>query len=317
MSKFNLQFTIYNLQLALLVMLASCNPEARYETKNVEIRMSIQTVSAGFIECDFSTNKGAYYLIACVPAEEGVDPTKNPKQFMTLALDSANREYLDWRNDLLKKGEFNIAPFASHALHYGDINHCFTGLWFSQDYWVYAFVVDPVAMKPVGKLYLEKVTTEFESIMSIRFDYRIKGLWDYIYPMDSLSGAIQTHFPYVTVTCDSVDLDAQIMLLNSLDIYSFVSTPQEYFAVWLLNLSANPEEKVDILYGVSARENDGYSSPFEFQEGHTYYTFIGGYDFSIRQNTLYKYRWEGDSTELYFSEKDNIAWEDYSLFGDD
>ena len=142
--------------------------------------MSIKTVSAGFIECDFSTNVEAYYLIACVEAVEGENPLDHAKQFMTLALDSANVEYLTWRNKLLKEGEFNIAPFASHSLQYGPVTHFFTGLLPESDYWVYAFVVNPQTLQPAGKLYFERVTTLDESIMDVHFEYRIKGRWDYI-----------------------------------------------------------------------------------------------------------------------------------------
>ena len=297
-----LQITNYKLQIALLsliIMLSSCKPEAPWTTKDVTLNMEIKTVSAGFIECNFSTSKNAYYLIAIEPARDDYDPMKHQKQFMMLALDSANVEYITWRNGLLKNGETNIAPFASHALHYGDINHFFTGLWFEEKYWVYAFIVDPDKMQPAGKLYFETVTTKFESIIPLRFDYRIKGDWDYIYPLDSLSGTINAHFPYITITMDSVDVDKEI------EKEGFITSPQEYFSLKLLYLSSHPEE-ADVLYGVSTSYHDGFEVE-EFEEGHTYYTFIGGFDFSIRQSTLYKFRWEGDKTNLYFTLKDNIA----------
>jgi hypothetical protein len=290
---------------AIAVLWSSCNPEAKYATKDVEIIMDVKTVSAGFIECDFATNKEAYYLIDCVPAVNGEDPLAQQKQFMTLALDKANKDYIEWRNQLLKKGEFNIAPFASHSLQYGDIHHFFTGLMFEQEYWIYAFVVDPEAMKPVGKLYLQKVKTEFESIMSIRFDYRVNGAWDYIYPMDSASGNIHSHFPYVCLTMDSIELmqDLEEYNKNNPDAYSM--TPEDFFALWLFDKFGNPE-KAEVHYGVTVRENGGFVDPSSYQTGHTYYTFIGGFDFSLRQNTLYKFRWENEKTEYYFSLKDNL-----------
>ena len=277
----------------------SCKPEAPWTTKNVELNMDIKTVSAGFIECDFSTNKNAYYLIAIEEARDDYNPMAHQKEFMMLALDSANTEYIQWRHSLLKSGETNIAPFSSQGLQYGDVNHFFTGLWFEQKYWVYAFIVDPDKMQPVGKLYLQTVTTKFESIIPLRFDYRVKGDWDYIYPLDSTSGTINAHFPYITMTMDSVDVDKAIA------DEGFITTPQEYFSLRLLYLSTHPKE-VDVLYGVSTKYHDGFEE-YEFEQGHTYYTFIGGYDFSIRQSTLYKFRWEGEKTNLYFSLKDNIA----------
>ena len=292
-----------------LLLCPSCDPEAKWTTKDVVIDMNMQTVSAGFIECSFSTNKEAYYLIACQEVDEGLDPVKMPKQFMTLALDSAYAEYLNWRQRLLKEGEFNIAPFASHALQYGEVNHYFTGLWFETEYWIYAFVVDPVAMKPVGPLYLQTVKTEYESIVPLGFDYRVKGNWDYIYPMDSASRSINTHFPYVTTTRDSAELMQEIAQTDSTGL---MISPQQYFLLWLLSQSAYPEQ-AHPLYGVNVRENDGIFDGIEFEEGHTYYTFIGGFDFSMRQNTLYKFQWVGDTTNLYFSREDSIALEDLEI----
>ena len=280
-------------------MLASCNTDAPWTTKNVNIDMEVKTVSAGFIECNFSTNKNAYYLIAIEEARDGYDPMAHQKEFMMLALDSANVEYIQWRNWLLKSGETNIAPFASHALQYGDVNHFFTGLWFEQKYWVYAFVVDPDKMQPVGRLYLQTVTTKYESIMPIRFDFRVKDDWTYIYPLDSVSGKVNPQFPYVTITMDSLEVDKEIADQD------FITSPQEYFSLKLLYLSTHPDE-ANVLYGVSTTYHDGFEVE-EFKEGHTYYTFIGGFDFSSRQNTLYKFLWEGEKTNLYFSIEDNIA----------
>lgn len=297
-------------------MFSSCNPEAKWDTTDVEINMTVKTVSAGFIECGFSTNKEAYYLIAIEPARDDYDPMEHQKQFMTLALDSANVDYLAWRNRLLRDGEFNVAPFASHSLQYGSVNHFFTGLWFDQEYWVYAFVVDPESMKPAGKLYLEKVKTTYESIMPILFEYRVKGTWDYIYPIDSASGNIYAHFPYVATTRDSLEIEKDLAEADSTSAYSYASTVQQYFTIWLALQDLNMEE-AHILYGVSAIDNNGINSHLSFKEGHTYYTYIAGFDFSVRQSTLYKFRWEGEKTALYFTEKDNIARDDPELFGEE
>ena len=164
--------------------ISSCNPEAPWVVDDVTIEMSAQNVSAGFIEYNFHPNKDAYYLISCMPANELVDPFNHSKQFMILALDSANTAYIQWRNGLLREGEFNIAPFASHCLQYGPITHFFTNLTPDTDYWVFAFVVNPETLKPVGKLFIETVRTTAESIMDVHFDYRVRGIWDYIYPLD-------------------------------------------------------------------------------------------------------------------------------------
>lgn len=287
--------------LSLVLCLVACDPNAHWESSNVEISMDVHTVSAGFIECSFATNKDAYYLIAVELARDGYDPMEHQKQFMTLALDSANKEYINWRYNLLKDGEFNIAPFSSHALQYGSVEHFFTGLLPGLDYWVYAFVVNPDKMTPAGKLYLTKVTTATESVVDVHFDYRVKGLWDYIYPMDAADN-IYTRFPYIATTRDSVELRREI------EEGEVPMSPQIYFQLWMLNLFLDPSQ-AHPHYGVQAIKNDGIDSYLEFEEGHTYYTAIGGFDGSFKQYTLYRFRWEGENTELYLSEEQNIAEE--------
>ena len=165
---------------ALAVLYSSCNPEPTWETKDVEVYMTVNNISAGFVECEFSTNKDAYYLTAICQPWTDFNPTANQKQFMQLALDSAYAEYLFWRNDLLRAKEQNVAPFSSHSLQYGYQHHFFTGLLPDEDYWLFCFPVDPVSMKPVGQLNLIPVKTLEDSNMDIRFEYRIKGTWGYL-----------------------------------------------------------------------------------------------------------------------------------------
>ena len=100
----------------LVYVLSSCNPEANWETQDVEVYMTQKALSAGFAEFEFSTNKDAYYLIAICDPWEDYNPVANQKQFMQLALDSAYAQYLLWRNYLLREKEFNVAPFSSHSL---------------------------------------------------------------------------------------------------------------------------------------------------------------------------------------------------------
>ena len=272
----------------------SCDPEAKWVTGDVDIHMTVNTVSAGFVECSFSTNREAYYLIAIEQAREGVNPLDRPKQFMMLALDSANVEYLKWRNERLKQGEFNIAPFASHALQYGDVDYFFTGLLPGNDYWIYAFVVNPETLQPSGKLHLQKVTTADDSQLEVHFDYRIKGRWDYIYPMDTL-GNIYSRFPYIATTRDSLTLVGEGLSDDGDAVL--------YFVAWMMDRFLDPS-LANILYGVYAVENDGWQSSEDFQEGHTYYTAIGGYDGSFKQTTIYKFVWTGDSCNLYLRDTD-------------
>lgn len=272
----------------------SCSTEAPWETKKVELKMNIKTVSAGFIECSFSTNKNAYYLIAIQPAKKGEDPMKHQKQFMMLALDSANLEYIAWRNDLLKSGEMNVAPFASHALQYGDVTHFFTGLQSETEYWLYAFVVNPDKMQSAGKLYLANVKTTEQSVVDVYFEYRVKGYWDYIYPVDSL-GNIHSQFPYLTLTEDSQYIADEVH-----------STPEEFFTDYFLDAMKKNESDM-IRYGVNVDLHDGRLGDLFFKEGHTYYTAIVGFDGFIGNNVIYKFKWTDEDFEAYFKNEDSIV----------
>ncbi len=296
---------IYQLVIA-AVLLCSCGAEAKYETEGVEVRMDIKNISAGFIECDFSTNKDAYYLIAICEPWEDFNPAANSKQFMQLALDSAYAEYLLWSNDLLRKKEFNVAPFASHSLQYGSEKHFFTGLLPNKEYWVFCFPVDPIKMKPVGALNLIPVKTLEDSNMNIHFEYRIKGNWDYIYPVDA-TGKINEQFPYIATTRDSITLvmDSNfIAIKDSKPDYTFTEMVVLYFVQWSIIRFSIPE-LAGVHYGVYAVKNDGFDSNEIFQKGHTYFTAISGYDGSFKQTTIYRFVWTGDSCKYYFCDTDS------------
>ena len=269
----------------------SCNPEAKWSIKDVEIEMTVKNISAGFVECDFATNKEAYYYVNATPVREGLDPMNQQKQFMTLELDDANMEYIKWRNVLLENGEFTIAPFASHALQYGDVEYFFTGLDPDTDYWIYAFVVNPDKMVPVGKLYLQQIHTKEESTMDIHFSYRIKGKWSYIYPLDE-KGNINSHFPYLCNTIDSLDL-----------VKEEIDDPVMYGVAWILYFFLHPDQ-AEVNYGVRAIANDGWSTPTEFEEGHTYYTVISGFDGIYENSTVYKFTWTGEQCRYLFYDTD-------------
>ena len=278
---------------ALALIALACNPEAHWETKKVTVNMWVQNVSAGFADCIFFTDKEAYYLVAIEPVRKGFDPMSQQKQFMQLALDSAYASYLSWRKKLLDAGEFNVAPFASHALQYGEVDYFFTGLKPDTKYWIYAFVVNPDKMTPAGKLYLETIQTAVESDLSVTFEYRVKGYWDYVYPLDD-HGFIDNYFPYVGTTRDSLDIAAANQ------------TPKEYFQAWLENLLDHPEN-ANVLYGVKAVENDGWDGHIMFEQGHTYYTAISAFDGPVSQsNVIYKFTWNGEDTEYYFKEEDSL-----------
>jgi hypothetical protein len=291
--------------------LMACEPLPTYEVNDVHITSQTRIISSGFIEQVFTTDRDAYYLIGIEQVQEGYDPTKPElqKPFMTLELDSAHQEYLDWRRELLRQGEFTIASFASHSLQYGETDYFFTGLKRNTDYWIYAFVVDPEKMVPKGKLNLVKVTTTENSTVDVHFEYRIMDDWDYIYPMDS-TGAMVTHYPYVMETVDSLDIVA-----------SGAYCPQYYFSDRQAYWTANPDS-AHLLYGVYTRQNievDDANEQELFEEldyncfsiGHTYYTFICGFDDGYFHPTIYKFRWEGNNTKYYFNGKDGTNLFDY------
>ena len=277
------------------LLFTGCNPEAPWVVDDVTIEMSAQNVSAGFIEYNFHPNKDAYYLISCMPANELVDPFNHSKQFMILALDSANTAYIQWRNGLLREGEFNIAPFASHCLQYGPITHFFTNLTPDTDYWVFAFVVNPETLKPVGKLFIETVKTTAESIMDVHFDYRVRGIWDYIYPLDP-DNKINSKLPYLASTVDS---------LNLAEIWGGI-TPEDYFNNLFTTISESHDES-SIHYGVTVVKNDGSGTSIPFEVNHTYYTAIVSYDGFMGNNVIYRFHWTGDDYEAYFTDENNIA----------
>ena len=281
-------------RLAVIGLLAfltlACNPEAPWTTKNVDITMDIQTVSAGFIECEFSTSKNAYYFIDVQPVRKGDNPMDHQKQFMNLALDSAYLAYIAWRHELLEEAAADVAPFSSHSLQYGKIHHFFTALDPNTDYWVYAFVVNPDKIKPEGKLHLATVTTRSASVVDVHYEYRVKGYWDYIYPVDA-KGDIYTRFPYLAATRDSLDIIAQ------------GQTPEEYFNDLFFDIMDN-KRRDQILYGVKATHNDGWDSYIEFEAGHTYYTAIAGWDGVVGNNVIYHFTWTGEDFESYFHDDD-------------
>ena len=299
---------IFILCLLSIVLCPSCKSEAPWTTKNVTLTMNIKTVSAGFIECEFSTNKEAYYLVAIEPARAGYDPMAHQKDFMMLALDSANVEYIQWRNWLLRNGETNIAPFSSHALQYGKTSRFFTNLKPDTEYWVYAFVVNPDKLQPAGKLYLSRVTTKTESIVNVFFEYRVHGYWDYVYPVDA-RGEIYDHFPYMCDIIDSLELLAQVPASErSTALVDTVAI--RYFTKYYETLMNSGIDISSLLnYGVKATNNDGWSSYLEFEKGHTYYKAIVGWDGEMGNNVIYKFKWKGENFEAYFKNEDSFIYD--------
>ena len=278
---------------------AACDPEVESHTQDVEITIDVKQISAGYINVAFSTNKNAYYLRGIHPIREGIDVQKVAKHFMLLALDSAYVDYLYWRNQQLQRLTPFVADFASHSLQYGNTEHYFTLLQPSTDYWVFAFVVDPTTNKPAGKLFLQTISTTAESQMPMFFEYRVEGRWDYVYPKDT-AGNINSHTPWVGETVDSILLRQQGW-----------ESPGEYFLARFKDVYNGTYER--ILYGIYAHENNGIgdgTSVTNFEQGKTYYSGMAALDalltYPLDTNAydIYRFRWEGETTDLYFTPTD-------------
>ena len=46
------------------------------------------------------------------------------------------------------------------------------------------------------------------------------------------------------------------------------------------------------------------NSSVEFEKGHTYYTYISGFDGAFNHHVIYKFKWDGEWTNYYFTEQD-------------
>ena len=126
--------------------------------------------------------------------------------------------------------------------------------------------------------------------MDIKFEYRVKGYWDYAYPLD-VYGNICSKYPYVAATRDSLEIAVE------------TSDMKQYFQQWYDELLAHPDQ-ANILYGVKAVENDGFGSYLFFEEGHTYYTCFSGFDGPSDNLVIYKFHWTGNDFECYFTPED-------------
>lgn len=304
-SKYVKQLRAYVVLLA-AVGLCACDPNAKAYTKHIEIDINVQNISAGFVQVEFSTNREAFYLVSIQPAKEEVNPQEIAKTFMLLALDSAYLDYLRWRNDALQKHTPFVADFSSHSLQYGTTNRTFCFLQPDTDYWIFAFGVDPETNKPFGKLFLQTVTTKRESVLSMDFQYRVRGEWDYVYPKDT-TGEIISDVPWIGMTVDSASLRDE----------GEYRVPGEFF---VKAFQAYYDYKLDmVFYGVVAHQNNGdYTGTTytKFEEGHTYYSAFAIMDGPISfpppetMYDIYRFTWHGDSTDLFFTHEDctHGAW---------
>lgn len=305
-SKYVKQLRAYVVLLA-AVGLCACDPNAKAYTKRIEIDINVQNISAGFVQVEFSTNREAFYLVSMQPAKEGINPQEIAKTFMLLALDSAYLDYLRWRNEELQNLVPFVADFSSHSLQYGTTNRTFCFLLPDTDYWVFAFGVDPESNKPFGQLFLKTVTTKQKSVLTMDFQYRVLGEWDYVYPKDT-AGNIISDVPWLGMTIDSAEL-------RSYEEYRvpgefFVEAFQAYYGIKMDQM---------IFYGVVVHQNNGDdegTAGTKFEEGHTYYSAFAILDGPISfpppetRYDIYRFTWHGDSTDLFFTHKDctHGAW---------
>lgn len=290
------------------MILSSCNPEAKSVSgMQVNIEINPQVISSGFMQIAFQTDREAYYHVGIVPRSEAPDLSSNPsvKAFMNLKLDEAYTEYITWRHALLESKAPYIAEFPTHSLQYGKIEYNFTYLLPDTEYMIYAFAVDATTNKPDGRLFTYQIATYDESFyQDLQFEYRVRGYWDYIYPVypfiGSESNQIIDFVPWVGATVDAQQL---------LDL-SF-STVQEYFE-YLFGLYIDYKLTDQIHFGIYAHNNDGLgdgTSDTWFEEGHTYYTALALVDGYLEKQSIviYKFLWEGEQTQLYFTDLDRLT----------
>lgn len=301
------KYTKYLAVLATLSLaLYSCDPNAKAYTKRINIDIDVQNISAGFVQVEFSTNREAFYLISIQPAKENINPQQIAKTFMLLALDSAYLDYLTWRNGELTNLTPFVADFASHSLQYGTTNRTFCFLQPDTDYWIFAFGVDPESNKPFGQLFLETITTKHESTLSMDFQYRVRGEWDYVYPKDT-AGKIISDIPWVGMTIDSVELRQK-----------GCRVPGEFFVREFKHIY-DTQEYDKAFYGVIAHQNNGDANGTTttcFEPGHTYYSAFalldGPITFPPAENRydIYRFTWHGPETDLNFTHTDctHGAW---------
>jgi len=286
---------------ALVVLSAACDPIAEYNSGDkITISMKVEQISCGYAQVTFSPSVPAYYMACFEKVREGVDPFKYETSFKELSLDSAYVEYVSWRHDHLLLGEPYVSDFASHSLKYAETTVYKNFLDPDTDYWVYCFVVNPETNQPDGRLFCQTIHTTAESnFKTIRFDYRVSGLWDYIYPIDQMTGELVTNVPWVVETVDSLKLRE----MN-------YRVPGEYFDSQFNKL----DNKSRIILGVYAHLNNGVgdgTSTTIFEKGHTYYTGMATLDGKRNECfDIYRFRWEGDDMELYLEDDQSTggAW---------
>lgn len=274
----------------------SCSTRADYNTEGVVIDMKIIQKSAGFCEVKFTPSANAWYYVTMEPVSYQIDPQDYKKEIMSLALDKAYVEYVAWRHGKLREMTPYVADFASHSLIYRESDIYFHYLEPDKDYWLIAFVVDPKSNEPCGELFCETVHTRPRSSIPGRMLYKVKGAWDYGYPLDPF-GNLTTNVPWIAITFDSEDIAEEMSSM----------TPKQFFGQRYEELREN--KNANVLRGIYAHNNDGLgdgSSYTLYEEGHTYYTCLAVFDGDFGNHAIYKFTWHPD-IDLSFLPKDSLS----------
>lgn len=289
---------VFVLLASVVISLSSCNSDVKAVSgQDVTISIVEQTVSSGFMNYRFSTNKEAYYHVGIIPAKDAPDLTQsnNVKAFMALMLDQTYADYLYWRSDLLWDGTPYVAGFATHSLQYGTVDYNFNLLERNTEYMIYAFPVNAQTNKPDGRLFTHYASTPKTSAHEneVKFEYRVRDYWDYVYPIGK-SGEVLSNVPWVGATIDSVELR---------DMPEYKTPADYFFQKFERYILFNETNRIH--FGIYVHVNDGIgdgTSETFFEEGHTYYSGINLLDgyLSDKAKVIYKFRWEGENTQLYF-----------------
>jgi len=291
-----------------IFMLLGCKSYAPYETKNISLDVQLLDVSAGYARVKITPSKDTYYYVGMIELDSGqTSPAQDASHFMTLQLDQANIDYLNWRHDLLEKNVPYVASFVDHVLYYGTLEHTLVHLIPGRNYMLFAFVVDPITITPVGELFYKTFVTTDSSYKDIYFDYRIDDWWDFVYPVDS-AGEINSYHPYMVSTVTQDSLLAHF--LN--DTVDALHKPYCYF--WLF-LGAHNYILLDygrIEYGVySASHKDAELAPdsVTFNPGTTYYTCIFSADGMVNQKQFqsYKFTWQPGMKQTFSHLTDDVG----------
>jgi len=293
-------------------VLAGCSTVAPYDTEDVTIDLQVVDVSAGYATLSIEPSKETYYLAGLVELDSGqTEPAPDDVHFMNLQLDQANIDYLEWRHGLLEDKVPYIASFVDHMLYYGSVTHTVVHLVPGRRYCLYAFVVDPVTIKPVGSLFCKSFTTMDSSLKVVNFDYRIDDWWDFVYPVDS-TGQIYSAFPYVVAT---VSKDHLLNYFgNDTTGNDNLNKPYTYFIMYMLssNYSASGYDESMIEYGVysACHEYAEYApDSLVFEPGKTYYTGIFGADGMTNESQcqIYRFTWQPGMKQTFSHLTDNVG----------